>query len=315
MRGSLCLFLRVAQIMTRKVHGVHAGPWLGANTVVFGVAGALVPIVDIITSDLLTMCSVISTINVITLVVICAAPHPEEPSFAASLPPRQNKMSGGSKGTYDWVSKYFVTEVVIGNMVFWLIGGKVLASSYIEDYVVDSGVVPDYDKSWALMVIWVMIACGRFGGLYDQIQLNQLGGAAMNPIYSHLTGWIGCGLLGGAIWAIYPKNSVCFWLAICLYGFGNGPCVGYCYDLNNRLTVASETGMSIVMFGLNFGASLVPYIATLVWDDTSLGWYTLPLVIMISMTMPLPLLYLTRVFNNIDKAAAGFPPNTAKDTA
>ena len=73
--------------------------------------------------------------------------------------------------------------------------------------------------------------------------------------------------------------------------------------------------MSIVMFGLNFGASLVPYIATLVWDDTSLGWYTLPLVIMISMTMPLPLLYLTRVFNNIDKAAAGFPPNTAKDTA
>jgi hypothetical protein len=22
-----------------------------------------------------------------------------------------------------------------------------------------------------------------------------------------------------------------------MYGFGNGPCVGYCYDINNRITV------------------------------------------------------------------------------
>merc|ERR1711998_777676 len=154
-----------------------------------------------------------------------------------------------------------------------------------------------------LMVIWVMIACGRFGGLYDQIQLNQLGGAAMNPIYSHLTGWIGCGLLGGAIWAIYPKNSVCFWLAICLYGFGNGPCVGYCYDLNNRLTVASETGMSIVMFGLNFGASLVPYAATLLWDDTSMSYEVMPVLLTISMLCVLPFLYMTRPINDIQAIA------------
>jgi hypothetical protein len=30
------------QIMTRKAHGKRAGPWLGGNTVTFGVAGALV---------------------------------------------------------------------------------------------------------------------------------------------------------------------------------------------------------------------------------------------------------------------------------
>jgi hypothetical protein len=30
------------QIMTRKAHGKHAGPWLGSNTVTFGIAGALV---------------------------------------------------------------------------------------------------------------------------------------------------------------------------------------------------------------------------------------------------------------------------------
>jgi fucose permease len=261
------------------------------------------------------MCAVISTVNVIALVVIAVAIDPEEPGFALALPQKLSRQSGGSKGSYEWVSKYFVTEMVIGNMVFWLIGGKVLASSYIEDYVADSGVVPRYDKSWALMVVWVMIAVGRFGGLWDQIQLNKLGGAALNPIYFHLASWIGTGLLGGVIWCIWPKYNVCFWLAICLYGFGNGPCVGYCYDINNRLTVPSETGMSIVMFGLNFGASLVPYVSTVIWDNSSLSYYTLPLITCISMLLPLPLLYLTRVFNNTEKAAVGTTPHAAKDVA
>ena len=40
------------QIMTRKVHGVHAGPWLGANTVCFAIAGALVPLIEIVTGEL-----------------------------------------------------------------------------------------------------------------------------------------------------------------------------------------------------------------------------------------------------------------------
>ena len=34
------------QIMTRKIHGKTAGPWLGANTVAFGIAGAIVPLID-----------------------------------------------------------------------------------------------------------------------------------------------------------------------------------------------------------------------------------------------------------------------------
>ena len=297
--------------MTRKVHGKLAGPWLGANTVVFGVAGALVPIVDVITSNLLTMCSVISTVCVITLVTIVSGPNADDPQFIRSLPPK-NQKKFGSKGSYEWVEKYYVTEVVIGNIVFWLIGGKVLASSYVEDYVVDSGVVPSYDKSWALMVVWMAIAVGRFGGLYDQIQLSDPKKETLVPLYTHLVIWISCGFAGGLVWMMFPKNSFAFWTAIILYGFGNGPCVGYCYDLNNRLTVPSETGMSIVMFGLNFGASLVPYCATLVWDDTALSYYALPCTVLLSMFLPLPLLYSTQAFNNIKTASNISAP---KDTA
>jgi len=40
------------QIMTRRVHGRLAGPWLGANTVAFAVSGALVPLIEVVTGDL-----------------------------------------------------------------------------------------------------------------------------------------------------------------------------------------------------------------------------------------------------------------------
>ena len=77
--------------------------------------------------------------------------------------------------------------------------------------------------------------------------------------------------------------------------------MGYCYDLVNRLTIPSEKGMSIVMFGLNFGASLVPYIMSVIWDAGA-GPDTLTVTIFLSMLFPLPLLYLTKIFRN-DKSA------------
>ena len=98
----------------------------------------------------------------------------------------------------------------------------------------------------------------------------------------------------------FPNNAEALWIGVAFYGLFNGPCVGYCYDLNNRITYVlcgvvwcgvvwcgvmithasfalprsrvpsplpcaircvhrhpTEASMSIVMFGLNFGASLV----------------------------------------------------------
>ena len=86
-----------------------------------------------------------------------------------------------------------------------------------------------------------------------------------------------------AIMLVYCQNafaltrfSFVFQIGIILYGFGNGPCVGYCYDINNRITIPSEFGMSIVMFGLNFGASIVPYLTALAWNDSGHPyWLTL----------------------------------------
>lgn len=52
------------QIMTRKAHGRNAGPWLGANTVTFGIAGALVPVMELFTSSLIVQFSILSSVSV-----------------------------------------------------------------------------------------------------------------------------------------------------------------------------------------------------------------------------------------------------------
>jgi hypothetical protein len=101
-------------------------------------------------------------------------------------------------------------------------------------------------------------------------------------------------------------NTAALWVGIASYGFFNGPTVGYCYDLVNRLTVPSEKGMSIVMFGLNFGASLVPYIMSDVWDAGA-GPATLSVTIFLSMLVPLPLLFLTKLFRNDRSAYEAIP--------
>ena len=76
--------------------------------------------------------------------------------------------------------------------------------------------------------------------------------------------------------------------------------MGYCYDLGNRMTVATEEGMSIVMFGLNFGASLVPYLTTVIWDYTSSGPGVLIWVTLLSMFIPMPLLVAAAMVGKVD---------------
>ena len=66
------------QIMTRKLHGKAAGPWLGANTVAFGISGALVPIIEILTSKLTIQYYIISAIVGFIALWIGAGPNSEK---------------------------------------------------------------------------------------------------------------------------------------------------------------------------------------------------------------------------------------------
>ena len=130
--------------------------------------------------------------------------------------------------------------------------------------------MPSNEGSEALLMIWVMTTVGRLFGLYDMMRLKH---KSIQTVYLHLTIWQFVALVGMTVALVRLKSNSCFWVALCLYGFGNGPTIGHSYDLINRLTRNTEQGMSLVMFGLNFGASLVPYTTTI---GTHLGSSTRP---------------------------------------
>lgn len=66
------------QIMTRKLHGSKAGPWLGANTVVFGISGALVPLIGYMTGSLFIQYVILASVSCMTAAFLIILPAPEK---------------------------------------------------------------------------------------------------------------------------------------------------------------------------------------------------------------------------------------------
>lgn len=66
------------QIMTRKLHGAKAGPWLGANTVVFGISGALVPLIGYLTGSLFVQYVILAAVSCLVAAFLIILPAPEK---------------------------------------------------------------------------------------------------------------------------------------------------------------------------------------------------------------------------------------------
>jgi fucose permease len=213
---------------------------------------------------------------------MCVGPDPEQNGRIQGGPPK------GKPGAGNGVPPHYHVEMVIGLMVFCFIGGKVTMTSYLETYVDDKDILTDTQAEWLIMVLWIAITIGRLAGVYDQRFLTN------RSLPIHLTLFCIGGALSMLLILWFPDNADCLWIGIAFYGLFNGPCVGFCYDWNNRITYPTEASMSIVMFGLNFGASLVPYITAYVWDYLGGGPMTLMVMTFLSMSLPLPLLYTTK---------------------
>lgn len=271
------------QIMTRKIHGKEAGPWLGANTVAFGISGSLVPILEFVSSSLYVQYSILMCVSLGVMAILFFSPNPE-----LNDPAKQNKHNQDLvKPKHKEIDvPHYRVEWAISVMVFWLIGGKVTATSYLDEYVEDTGIINYSNASLLIAVLWGAITIGRLVGLKDQMDIKT------PQLYQHIYIFLIGGVLAMLLMAFFPSSAGVLWVSTAFYGFFNGPVVGYCYDLNNRITIATEKSMSIVMFGLNFGASLVPYFMSLVWDIW--GPSTLIAVVLLSMFFPIPLLALTK---------------------
>lgn len=266
------------QIMTRKLHGKEAGPWLGANTVSFGISGACVPLIEIITQNLEAEYFILAVIVMSISTLLAFGPDPE----------KGGRIQGGPmKRENTPVAPNYHVEFVVGLMVFFFIGGKVTSTAYLKTYCNETGIIAQNHESFLVFVLWIAITIGRLAGVLDQRTMTN------QTLPSHLAILCVGGTLSMLLIILYPSSPEALWAGVAFYGLFNGPCVGYCYDWNNRITYPTEVSMSIVMFGLNFGASIVPYFTSLAWNN-GCGPMTLIVVIFLSMILPLPLLYLSK---------------------
>mmetsp|Transcript_56757 Transcript_56757/g.128651 ORF Transcript_56757/g.128651 Transcript_56757/m.128651 type:complete len:333 (-) Transcript_56757:57-1055(-) len=275
--------------MTRKVHGAAAGPWLGSNTVVFSISGALVPLIALVTSRLLAQCAILAAVTGIGTIMLYLAPSPGNlPDPAAAFEPKQRPVL--KTETPEKSSFPYVIEVLAAWEALWLIGGKVAATSYFTTYVDETQAISPGLAGLLIVALWVGISAGRLVGIVDQMfELTT------DRLYRHMYIQLWFGALGMAAILAFPNSSTALWFGVVAYGFFNGPTIGYVYDLCNRTTAASEKGMSIVMFGLNLGASLVPFAVSWTWENGG-GPLVLPEFIMASHLLPIPCQFLIRKF-------------------
>ena len=329
------------QILSRKLHGVKAGPFLGLNTVAFGISGALVPVVNLFFAEIYARFAALTLIilGVFFLVLLSPDPTPPPSPFSSSssssspssssLPALANyspgRRSHNSEGTMITVQSpcgtwhttsdgedsikqstttvvpeppHFRVEAFISCITFSLIGGKVTLTAYLEAYVQQTGIISVGQEHRLMLLFWICVTLGRVVGIQNQRFFTD------TTLPLHLCAAAACGSLAGLLLFLCPKSPTIFWLCIPAYGFANGPCLGYAYDLNNRLTYPTEASMSIVMMGLNAGASLVPFLTSVVWREF-VGPQALLTAILLSCFLPLPLLFCALQCSYTNKSPLG----------
>jgi len=96
------------QIMTRKMHGKFAGPWLGANAAAFGLAGAAVPLVEDISQHIAVELTALAVVVLGASMLVFAAPD--------AYPSRSSRMS--HKPADSKRAHHYRVEALITVMVF-----------------------------------------------------------------------------------------------------------------------------------------------------------------------------------------------------
>ena len=284
------------QLMTRKLHGKNAGPWLGSNSTVFGLSAAFVPFLELASDELIVRYVIFAAIVMISfscMLLVARGNEAENDDEQSTLVPVAQYSDKTALGTTDKSMAlvdisipHYHTEILIAIMLFCFVGGGVSCTAYLESYVDQTSAIDKKFKEKLFLALWLSITIGRFLGVYLQRFLSDDGIIFSTSILS-LGGFFGMFLI-----FLFPTSSLALWTGTILYGLFHGPTVGYCQDLNNRLTLLNENSMAIVMFGLVCGASFIPFFTAYIWKRTEVP-IAFIVVVGLSMLVPLPLLYLS----------------------
>jgi len=286
------------------------GPWLGANTLAFGVAGSLVPLVSLLSGNNMTATYIVFAAyalfvasGLLALVVPPFMGVPEEKDFKHPVAARKAGKDAGSAVSYG-------VERTAAVVVFLVIGGQVAVTSYTVTYISEVWGGDEGEGMVALSLLWVAITAGRVAGLARQVYLSRrcdeldaaasltgskgpsahMAPEAVNAVLFDLKCFLGTASLGGIL-MVGAGQTRWVWVAgLLAFGAGNGPALGMVYDFAHRTTQHSESGTAVIMVGLNLGASLVPWAAAKIWSLADAP-VALSIVALVTVVLPLPILY------------------------
>lgn len=310
------------QFLTRILHGKeNSGPWLGFNVLMFSISGVAAPVIYLIAST--PLCSNIGILNIqyyvlafLTLVIgfICynarspqlpPPPPPPQPTQAIDNPnpdhanqddtEAANSISGTSNTAVIPVTesknRNIYVSIIIGLMLFNFVGGYFSATFYLVSYVLETNVLSSSSASILVLVLWLSITVGRVFGIADSKSLLPVNKVTNYTLRFHMTILMTISVMFLLLLLLLPSNNIILWVSVAIYGATIGPCVGFAFDLSNRITTPDPVTMSYVMHGLNAGANLSPFFVSIWWyygeGPAALFW-----IIFIGVSMSLPLLYL-----------------------
>ena len=255
-------------ILVRRKHGRHAGPWLSANGIAFGSSAAIVPLINLITEDFTLQnwilgCLVLIIASLLMFGSSRSANLDEEDKLLIALNEREVTENLKDQQTVDSIAPHYRVEWLIGLVVFSVCGIQVTAASYLITYLDQSGGInmTTASKQNILFLFWCFWSVGRVLGVMDQRNANMSDATLLR----HLT--VCLSLSSAAVFSmlIIPPSALSIGISVALFALFHGPTNGMCLDLNNRLTLPTEKSTSILMFGINCGDSFVPFIVAIAW--------------------------------------------------
>ncbi|CAM9981270.1 unnamed protein product, partial [Hapterophycus canaliculatus] len=274
------------QLMTRRLHGSAAGPWLGASTVSFGLSGALAPLIGLLTGSLVVEYAVLATVAFLIGCFLVVLPRPDvEPApHGEQIQIFQLKLPDGwlqPKAFYE-ANKI---DFNLCGLMFWFMGGRMAATAFLRQFALDTS--SSSQRSLLIVCLWLAITLGRVVGLRDQLTLT------LARLYRH----VGALCAGGAatmfLLLVSSRSTAALWVTVVAFGLFTGPALGYGYDLSTRVSPSPATSTMVAEFGITAGASVVPFLVSFPWYLT--GWaFFLPLLVSASHVVAFVLLRETR---------------------
>jgi len=271
--------------LTNLAYQKRAGPWLGWNNILFGLFGSIVPLLAIISKNDLHKQYIGLTILICILsAIFIAGPNVQisqtvnyifiVKEIPATVP--SNSSSGTLVSSIRGTAPHYYVEIIAAIIFFCLYGGLNSATTFISQYVEVQNLMGSMDETRLIFTFWIMVTIGRFFGVIDQVKIKSA------SLAYHLSFLLFIGIISMIIIIGAEKSSAALWIGIVIYGLSNGPCFGMCTDVVSRLTRPSTLSSIILAFGTNLGLALVPFIATVIWDDIY-GPGTLIVLILVSM--------------------------------